>query len=631
MSSRARSVYELLQARAAEPGVARLLGQLDALSARCGLAGCAAAAASAASSGSEAAPSLPSPPLPSPRRTRQQPPGADGGGWAHAATLPGAGAPLPCFAWAPTSEHAELQAAAEAACAAFTAPTARDSWRSWAMRPASVARVLDLSWWAVAALFQPRAEGAKALRARVVRAMTRHYVCSLSGLMGRRGAAADSYLRLWAAATAAAARALLAAAFPASAAAGQLGPALEAQLRRQLRLWITGPLPGERGGGVDPAGAGAAAGALAQQESGGGGGIDAGVGGVTGDGGDAALRLMRPLCVLPEAARCGDDAGGGSVCSGAGGDGAVDLPAPNLRTAAAALRRAAAEVARAESVRFARCQPSPLMARALEAAHLPAQQLRAGRRKLDQSVLPAMRSDGDGLGPLAVPIGAGDHTAASAGAAAGEGGAAGAGTVRKAARCTAAAERCHAAARSAAGAYASRRAALRLEVLRARRSAQRRRDEISRESAAAAALRPEQRRALGSGLAGLTGAQGRAASGPPVAQTDAECKALRVRAHLEWRALDWRCEHEFRPRGRSLDMAAALAAGSAARGRAGWPAASGAAAPLQLRAWQPGSGGGGGRGSGGGGNRDTARVRTMKAARRVVEGLARDRAERGAG
>jgi hypothetical protein len=47
-------------------------------------------------------------------------------------------------------------------------------------------------------------------------------------------------LRLWVAATARSAAALLAAAFPRSAAAGELGEGLEARLRRQLRLWCTG-------------------------------------------------------------------------------------------------------------------------------------------------------------------------------------------------------------------------------------------------------------------------------------------------------------------------------------------------------------------------------------------------------
>lgn len=227
----ARSVWELLQERA-DPQAARLLQALDTLSARNSLARSgrtAAAAASARSSGSGA--------------TSAPPAGTSGarGGWAGAAALPdaGSGAPLPPFAWAPCSEHVALQAAAAAAgAAAYGAGTvAYAAWMSWAMQPANIGRVLDLAWWAVAALFQPHHPRSEAVAARVVESLARHYV---STLMAKRGARGDAYLRLWAAATAAAAGALLRAAFPASAAGGKLGPALEARLARQLRLWCTG-------------------------------------------------------------------------------------------------------------------------------------------------------------------------------------------------------------------------------------------------------------------------------------------------------------------------------------------------------------------------------------------------------
>ena len=148
--------------------------------------------------------------------------------------------PLPPFAWAPASEHAALQEAAEAVGnAELGAAAARLAWRGWAARPANAARVLDLAWWAVAAVFQPEHPAAGAIQECVVASLARHYV---SMLLARCG---DSYLRLWAAVSVAAAVGLLAAAFPADASElrGAAGARLEARLRQQLRLWTTGEWP----------------------------------------------------------------------------------------------------------------------------------------------------------------------------------------------------------------------------------------------------------------------------------------------------------------------------------------------------------------------------------------------------
>ena len=228
-STTTSSVYELLQARAGDVQVARLLRVLDQLSARAGPAAGAHAAEVAA--------------------CRCLPRGPGGGATATACAIrevvlppPGSGPP-PAFVWAASSEHAALQdAAAAQGEACFASPAARAAWMEWAMRPARAAAVLDLAWWAIAALFQPGHPHARAVQDAAVAAAARHHAGALLPLRGARG---DAYQRLWGRAAPAAAAALLRAAFPRDAAAGELGAGFEARLARQLRWWTTGALPGE--------------------------------------------------------------------------------------------------------------------------------------------------------------------------------------------------------------------------------------------------------------------------------------------------------------------------------------------------------------------------------------------------
>lgn len=108
MSSHQKTVYELLQAQLADPTVARLLQQLDKLSARCSLVHRAADAHQAAAAlNPGSSPSV------------------------HAVELPDlsdAAAQLPPFAWAACSEHGALQAAVEEASGALQAESARYVW-----------------------------------------------------------------------------------------------------------------------------------------------------------------------------------------------------------------------------------------------------------------------------------------------------------------------------------------------------------------------------------------------------------------------------------------------------------------------------------------------------------------------
>jgi hypothetical protein len=183
---------------------------------------------------------------------------------------------------------------------------------------------------------------------------------------------------------------------------------------------------------------------------------------------------------------------------------------------------------------------------------------------------------------------------------------------------------CVAAAGAAEAAYASRRAELQAEIQEARLAGRRARRNVAVAAVAAGALGRDGRRALGDALSGLAGVTVAGAA----ARTDAQCKAQRVRARLEWRGLEWRQQHKYNPfqLGHSLDMAAAVVGnqgggGGSSIGRVA--AAVGSEAAFSPGAgpllWAPLSTGAGA----------TGQVRTMKAARRVVEGLAREQAERG--
>lgn len=183
---------------------------------------------------------------------------------------------------------------------------------------------------------------------------------------------------------------------------------------------------------------------------------------------------------------------------------------------------------------------------------------------------------------------------------------------------------CLQAAEAVAQTYQARSKQLRKEVQDTRRQWQRARSEIQGRAAAAAGMGMEQRRALGSELAGLAGAGAAAVarSGGGVAfsvtETDASCKAQRMQSNLEWRGVDWRFENKYNPHrhGRSLDMAAAILGG----GRGGgvgvlgvqWEGEGGVVGPLPVVRSQD----------------VHSSVRIMKATRRVVEGLARDKFER---
>jgi hypothetical protein len=618
-----RSVYELLQARAADPQVGRLLQQLDALSARLSLA--AAAAGEGAARGG-APRSVRSVPLPAP-------PGRRGG------------APLPPFDWAPASEHAALQAAADAATAGAPGGSGEAArvWRGWALTPENAARVLELAWWAVAALFQPGHPGSAALQRHVVASLSRHYVSRLLPVRppaagrGRAAAAAgDARLRVWARAAAGAAAALLAAAFPGDPELAGGGAArVEARLRHQLRLWTTGSRAGMRGDGRegDQWAARLVPGHAHKQYP------------QTPNGPHTPLPTCQPGVLPGEAPPEGEgeaNAGAGAGCRHDEGDDAsllllvsLEPPEAGARVEAAGLRSdtvsAHAAAARAKSAKaraaaaaapetatFATCAPGPLMAQALAAQRLGAGALQAGRRKVCQDCVVASSSGGGrerGRTEAAGP-GAGSGLLAPAAVQDGARGNA-SGSRGFAARAAA----CVSAARAAEGAYTARRAALRSEVLSARRAGQRQRRQAADAAGATAGLAREGRRRLGDAIAGLTGGSGGALAGAaqPVAgggggggPTDAECKAQRVRARLEWRRLDWRVAHRFNPfaQGHSLELAAAL------HGKAG------------------GGGGGGGwsealRGVPVGRGRGTARVRVMKVARGVLERLARERAERG--
>jgi len=598
-----RTVYELLQARADEPQVGRLLQQLDKLSARCSLV---------AASGRTAAGTLHK------GGFQQQ---ANSGGWLHAVMLPNivtssrnataaAAATLPPFSWAQCSEHAALQIAARAvAAAALHADSARAAWMTFVMQPPNIARVLDLAWWTIAAVFKPEDDRSRAVQEHVVAALTRHY---LAVMMGRRGVRGDVYLRLWVEATAAAARMLLAAAFPSSAVAGEIGDGLEAQLRRQLRLWSTGSLPGEPAEGC----------AVSDQEQ---------------EDSESTALLHRPLRLLendgrpPSTAADGEkqESGSSTLMQHDGGvwQSALQTDEQLVAPIAASSTRHMVKVIKPPTVSFPNCRPSPLMARALAEQQIPALHLKAGRRKLEQECVVGSAGGGDGaaarltgrLSSRLAPAGSGSPSASQS-------------------SCTHRAAQCVAAANAATSAYTQRRSRLQQEQLLCKRDWHRERSELAVKAAATAGLGRERRRSVGNVLAGLVNAGGVGAicSGSPnaaatakaklavggeqqlsaaaasAADTDAQCKASRVQSALEWRGVDWRCEHKYGAwkHGKSLEMAAALMGESRRRGIGGGGDTAGSLArPLGLRL-SPASG-----------------VRLMKAARRVVEGLQRERAE----
>ena len=48
-----------------------------------------------------------------------------------------------------------LQAAVNEACSSFTSPTAKATWKKWALNPANASLAVSLFWWSVAEVFRP--------------------------------------------------------------------------------------------------------------------------------------------------------------------------------------------------------------------------------------------------------------------------------------------------------------------------------------------------------------------------------------------------------------------------------------------------------------------------------------------
>jgi hypothetical protein len=377
----------------------------------------------------------------------------------------------------------------------------------------------------------------------------------------------------------------------------------------------TGPLPGEPPGPAD--GPPSAADALQR----------------LGEDEQLLLPLGLPDAADEAAAYSSGAAGGGQCCTGEAAAEAGDVTSLRGADGGRWDGRGGPAKRQPATVGFVNCLPGPLMERALGAARLPAHDLRAGRRKVEQACIKGGASGGGrgadgGVSALRPRCAGGSCRDPAMVRPSGGGGGADAGSNidgrssgGTAATCSARAAECHAAAEAAAAAYEARSRRLCREVVAARRGSQRERREIQGCAGLAMRLDRRLRRDLGSAIAGLCGgcsaaATAAAAAGAAAgaAETDAACKAGRLRSNLEWRGVDWRCEHKYHPRGRSVELAAALMGGSSCSGSSG---GGGAVAG----AGQRGVSGVSGRPAQLGG------VRTAKAARRVMEGLARDRGD----